>query len=385
VVLTEAEALRLALADPSFNQVLEGRLGVAASDVTAAGQYPNPELGLDHESANGVGDPSETTLVLSQTFDTSGRRRLREQSAQALLEAARLEAEASRLARRYRLLHRFFETLHAQRQGAVLDAWDARIGETERVVQARVRVGEASDYDLRRLRHERALARTRKDELGADLSQTREALLALLGPEGRTYTRVSGRLLPAAPAPLEASSPGLAQRPDLLALRQQETSARLERRVGERAGVPDVTLGLGAKRLADDGGEDWELVLGLSVPLPLFDRGQSAMERGDAQSRIAAGEYQLSLREAQASARGLWEKAVKLQQSAARVESRYVPESRGLADTARAAYQGGELGILELLDAYRGVMETELRALDLALEARLSAIELERVTGGVRP
>ncbi|MEA3274502.1 MAG: TolC family protein [Pseudomonadota bacterium] len=381
-VLTEREAVRLALGDLSFKEVLAGRVGISESDVTAAGLRPNPELEFESESAKGLGDPSETTFLLSQTLDTSGRRALRRQGAQASLDATRDETQADALERAYEVRRQFYGALHAQQRAMVLRAWDERVGETERIVRERTEAGETSEYDLRRLRHERALARTQRDEVAAQRLQVWETLLASLGPEGGGSERLSGRLLPAPPPPLESLTVRIEQRPDLRALRKREEAARLARRAGERGTIPDITVGVGAKRVADDRREDWELVLGLAVPLPLFDRGQSAVARAEAQSRVAAGEYSLAWREAQGAARGLWQKVERLQQSASRVEARYVGDARSLADTARAAYRGGEVGIIELLDAYRGVMDTELRALDLALEARLAMIELERVAGG---
>ena len=52
---------------------------------------------------------------------------------------------------------------------------------------------------------------------------------------------------------------------------------------------------------------------------------------------------------------------------------------------ADAAYRGGELGILELLDAFRGAVDDELQGLELALLARRARIELERAAGGGFP
>jgi len=380
-LLTEQAAVRLALEDVSFNQVLAGKMGIAESDVTAAGLAPNPELLLEHESAEGVGDPSETSFLLSQTFDTSGRRRVRRQSAQALLEAARQQAMADQLERRLEVRRRFYNALHSQRRRAVLQAWEARIDATERIVRARTEAGEASQYDLRRLMHEGTLANTQAEEAAAELLQTRETLFALLGAEGLAFGELSGQLLPERPPALETVTAGIELRPGLAALRHREQAARLARRAGGRSAIPDITVGVGTKRVAEDRREDWELVLGLSVPLAVFDRGQAAVARAESQTSVAAGEYQLALREARASARGLWQKAELLQRSAANIEARYLGESKELAETARAAYRGGEIGILELLDAYRGVTDTELRSLDLALQARLAMIKLERVVG----
>ncbi len=53
-----------------------------------------------------------------------------------------------------------------------------------------------------------------------------------------------------------------------------------------------------------------------------------------------------------------------------------------MAAIATAAYEEGEYGILELLDAHRVTLGAELRLLDLSAAARRAAIELDRAIGG---
>ena len=59
--------------------------------------------------------------------------------------------------------------------------------------------------------------------------------------------------------------------------------------------------------------------------------------------------------------------------------------SSALMRTATAGYEGGELGLFELLDAFRGAADDELAALDMELSARHAAIELDRLTGAALP
>jgi cobalt-zinc-cadmium efflux system outer membrane protein len=379
--LTEQEALRLGLADPAFAQLQDAQVDLARSEVLEASLAPNPELGLSYESDSGIGEPAETTLRLSQTFDTSGRRSLREQSAVARLESARLQAEGARQDRRAQLLRRFYAALHEQERAAVLRSWEARVAEAANVVRDRAGAGDASGYDLRRLEHERALARAERDEAGGRLAQARAELFSLLDSRDRGYGDLAGRLLPAVPAPVDTLAAGIEQRPDIRALRQREEAARLGQQAGRRGVIPDVTVGLGAKRVSEVDRNDWGVVLDLSIPLTLFDRGQATVARADAETRAVAGEYVLAVREARGSLQGLWQKAIELQRAASRLQASEVAQARNLAQTARSAYQAGEIGIVELLDAHRTVKETEMRALDLSLEARVATIELARVSG----
>jgi len=52
-----------------------------------------------------------------------------------------------------------------------------------------------------------------------------------------------------------------------------------------------------------------------------------------------------------------------------------------LVRIATIAYQEGEIGILQLLDAYRAQRQTQLRTLDIQGAVKEAQIELERVVG----
>ncbi len=59
--------------------------------------------------------------------------------------------------------------------------------------------------------------------------------------------------------------------------------------------------------------------------------------------------------------------------------------SADLVRIATAGYQGGEMTLLELLDAYRGAGDDELTALDLDQAARRARVELDRATAADAP
>ena len=59
-----------------------------------------------------------------------------------------------------------------------------------------------------------------------------------------------------------------------------------------------------------------------------------------------------------------------------------VDRAAELAEIATAAYEEGEFGILELLDAHRVTLGAELRLLELAAAGRRAAIALGSAIGG---
>ena len=84
---------------------------------------------------------------------------------------------------------------------------------------------------------------------------------------------------------------------------------------------------------------------------------------------------------AEGDLRGLYRQAEGLRATAIDYRSRAVAASPELLRIAETAYQGGESSLLELLDAYRGTLETETTALELEKRARDARIEYDLLTG----
>ena len=100
-------------------------------------------------------------------------------------------------------------------------------------------------------------------------------------------------------------------------------------------------------------------------------------------ARIARAERNLAFAEAAGAVRGLRAQAAALGDAGRRFRADSVVLSATLMRAAEAAYEAGEVGVLELLDAYRSAVGAELEGLELASGARRARIELDRVTGGV--
>ena len=85
--------------------------------------------------------------------------------------------------------------------------------------------------------------------------------------------------------------------------------------------------------------------------------------------------------EVQLRLRGAWEETQARLRAVETYQKRAVAQTEDLVRIARSAYEGGEVGILELLDAFRTQREVRLRMQDLIAAARQSALELERLAG----
>jgi outer membrane protein, heavy metal efflux system len=380
--LTEQEAVARALARPAYAEWEAGQIGAAQGAVAEASRFPNPVLHLEEERfSDPAGRSTERTIGIEQTFDLSGRRTLRVEAAEQRAAAAGHDVRD----RRQRLVadvrRSFAAALGLQRERQSLAEWLQRIEAASRIVGQLARSGEVAGYARRRIEREVQAAKARLAASGGQALRAQERLRGLAGLDHDAELRVVGELMPPQPPPLEAVLKDAGVQPDLAALLAQAEAFERERTAAGREWVPDLTLGVGHKRVAEPGLSDTGIVLSLSVPLPLFDRGDGRRDAAAARARALRAEHALLAGRREAEIRGAWREAAELRASA--IALRAAPAS-ALSRIAETAYRAGESGILELLDAYRTELDAELAALDLELRARLARIELDALSGAKR-
>ncbi|MEK7331603.1 MAG: TolC family protein, partial [Candidatus Eisenbacteria bacterium] len=128
---------------------LSERLGTARAERVRAGLLPNPVGGFEREAPRGGAEQSRWRIAWTPPLD--GRRGAAVRAAEAGLQAASHELEASRLSLRSELRQRFAEwSLTAERTAVIR----SHLGLIERLAEqgrARARSGEASGLAARRL------------------------------------------------------------------------------------------------------------------------------------------------------------------------------------------------------------------------------------------
>lgn len=380
--LTERAAIQMALARPAYRAAEAGRIAIGESAVAQAGLPPNPHLSLGHERISTAGGrATESTLQLSHEFDTSGRRDLRRQAAEHRLDAIQAEGEAARRRLVAEVRNAFADALHRDRTRRALRIWGQRIDAAYAIVRELAKAGEVSGYERRRLEREQQAARARAARTEADYLRAREVLLGVVGQQRAGAIEPTGDLIPEDVPSLTSAQATLRRRPDLQALLARAEAFERERRAAQRAWIPDVTLGAGPKRMEEPGRADHGLMMSVSIPLPIFDRGQPAEQRAIAEAGLTRAEHALRLDRWEAELRGVWAQASELRRAALAFRKEAISGSRDLARIAEAAYRGGESTLLELLDAYRTELEAETTTLELELAARLARIELDLISG----
>ena len=381
--LDEQAAIAAAQGRDDLRNATEGAVDAARAEEDEAGLWPNPTFEYERDRTKGAGGATvQDTYRLSQPVDVSGRRGLRQDAAGRRVDASRAETR-----QRYREAggeaRKLFHTVLMRQQAKEAAArWATRLGEAETVL-AKLRTGrEVSGYDARRLTRERVAAEAKVRALNADLAEAWERLRALMNwPAGTAMPRIEGALLPPPPLGLDDLMSRMEDRPDLQVLRAKVAASDLDRRAADRGWVPDLTLGAGLKQVDQPERSDRGVLLTVSAPLPLFDRGQAASRKAAAQSRATAGDLALARAKAEGEVRGLWRRTSELRDTALTFRESSLGSSRDLSRIAESAYRAGEMSVLELLDAHKALMEAETTAVELEFGAREAHTELTLATG----
>jgi cobalt-zinc-cadmium efflux system outer membrane protein len=236
------------------------------------------------------------------------------------------------------------------------------------------------------MRGQRALVdlETEQALAAADRAQAQGRLAGYLGPGTSPEALVAAdsliATLPLGPLPALIDQ-ALASRGDYRASEISIARFEAERSAATRLQIPTPSLTGGLKRSDLGGTSSSGYQVSVDLTIPLFSRGQAATALASAQKARAEAEAESWRLQIEADVRAAYHVARIQQDRVTRYRESAGAIAEPLAEIGRVAYQEGELGILELLDAERQALDARLRLLDLAAASRRAAIELDRVIG----
>lgn len=377
--VSETEAIQAALAQGDFAALGEAERAAAEARVRAIPRFDNPEASVSRESVSGsAGRETEWHAGVEQPIDISGQR-------SSLRQAARAEAQAVSAEVARRRQERIAETREAYagcaasaEKVSTAERYAARLKEAERIVDLRTRAGDTARYDLRRLRVEARSAEAEQRIAQGEVAAECTALARLTGISDARPNLALAAMLPSSPS--RAAAQAAVNRQDLVAREARVAAAAAEVSVAQRARIPDLSVGVGYKRISNDDGSAGGPTVGLGVRLPIFSNGGAAVSEARARQRVRESELALARREAEASIASAAARASAA--TAAAQEAREAADDAArLGTIAEAAYQGGETGVIELLDAYRTARDAELNIVDLTERAIRATIAQSRAEG----
>lgn len=377
--LTEREVLDSALSSEVFSAQLQARKQAAEARVLEASLLPNPDLAIEHEQS--FREPSantETSLTIAQSFQVSGRRRLLTEAARTDVSAVALESRADKAALASMVRTAFYELLLAQNLSDAHEAALKRLQELIALLEHRVEVGDASPYELERLRLEAAELRAALSEHRAALSEHRAHLSAWLPTDHAVIAQ--GELLPTALPDDAALEVAFDEHPRFLAAEDHIAGLHLRRQAEDRWWLPDFRLEGGVALGSHPG-----FIVGLGIELPVFQRRQARRQELEARALEQRWSTRVERDILGARAASLASQARSLRGAAQEYGTDGLQRAHRVLRLARQSYDAGEATILELIDAYQSVLAAETRAAELAARSRRAHLDLLELLSSTLP
>jgi outer membrane protein, heavy metal efflux system len=380
--VTLDEALALFARNNLELRVARADAAEAAALARQAAAFPNPELSASHEPLTGAGQRySESYLTLSQRLQWPVTRTARRTAADrnAAAAAARLTADSARLT--HAVKQAWLESALNERNAALLQHVTVVFRQAERSAAERLREGDISVYDSRRIAVERVRYEDALASAELDASSARRMLALLVVPDSDELELAAAEMPGAVPPALDPArmmAEAGARRSEIAAAAAELDAARAELRAVRSARIPEVTATAGYKQQSDG---LTGAFLGVSVPMPLWDRRGGAIEAANA--RVGAAEARLA--EVQRRVRNDVARALLTHESyAARLVmlDEHQAEAADLLSIAHIAYDANEMDLIALLDAADAVREAQMLELRLRSEFWTSYFDLERAVGG---
>lgn len=371
-------ALTLALGANAELSAARQEVDAIDASILQAGARPNPEVAMLVEGARS--DTRTSTLQLNQAIELGGKRAARIAAAERGRDAATADLNVKRADIRATVIAAFFDVLTAQERVRLANESVELAQRGTSVASRRVIAGKVSPVEETKARIAQANVRLELNQAKSDLANSRKRLAATWGNPLPRFEQADGQfdLLPEFPVLNEmnmrlANAPALARAQ--FEVERRDALAQLER----RRRVPDVTISLGVKR-SDEPGRN-QAIVGLSVPLPLFDRNQGnvleTMRRADkARFELTAIQVRLDSDLAQAH-----ERLNAARQDADLLHRDILPGSQDAYEAASKGFEFGKFGFLDVLDAQRTLLQAKSQYLRALSEAHRAAAEIERILG----
>ena len=371
------------------NPTMAGAQGVvqqSRGQQVAAGAYLNPSIS-GSTGRGSIRDPNtgvkitERTVTVEQPLEWQGKRRARQQAADAGAAGAGAAMDETRLNVVAEVKVAFYHLLFAQRDVELTSQNLTMVEEVLRTVKARVAAGDATLFETMK-------ASVEVQKATKEVARAQNALVVVRAK----LDMVTGSAL-AKQYSIQGDFESLRQEPDRAALtaraiEQHPTLRRLAKLVEQaefstvlerESRIPNVTVHGNYHREAGDEA----ITAGLSVPIPLWYQRQGEIEsalgtkyRAEAERLRAQNELIQAITQHVQDVRTANEQLQVF-------ETGLLKQSEQTLRVARISFQQGAASLLDLLDSQRVYRQTLLEYVQARADLSIALARLERAVGGI--
>ena len=382
-VLTLRSSILLALQhNPELASFAQEVLALHGLSIQA-GLLPNPVIQFDTEDfSSRTNGPAARfdSIRISQLFETAGKRSIRHSAALLEQESAEQDYAARQLDLIARVANVFLDVLAGQERLKLALAGQEVAQKVTNAAAKRVKAGKAPPIEETRAKVALATTDIEVEQSRRNLASFRKQLTLLWGNPEPVFEYVTGELETFVEIPdfqsleLRVQQNPLAQR-SLKNLEQRQALLKLEK----ARRIPDVTITAGIRRYSHDIPNDTTALVGLSIPLPLFDRNQGNLMAAQQRMNRAMNEQAAVDLQLRALLTQAYQSLIAADTEISMLRDEILPGAKETFRMASKGYELGRFGFLELLDAQRTLLQNQTLYLQSLSNYQRLINEIERL------
>ena len=384
-VITLVQALSLSIMKNPGLAAYSWEVRAAEARILQASLLPNPEFDFQAEELgwsdyrNGIGS-AVMYFIFSQMLELGDKRGKRTSVARLETDIEDWEYASKRLDLLAETTKAFIRALAARKKVALSEKFHQLAKRVFQVVSERVEAGKVSPLEKTKAQVTVAGTRIELERARRQWNVSRKRLAANWGSISPKFEGVAGDLdkisaLPSIDKLLEKT----AQNPDQA---RWETEillgeAKLEFEKSKR--IPNVTVSAGLQRFEQT--NDNALVVGLSIPIPVFDHNQGRIEEArhnlrkvEEQKRITDVRIKTELSSAYQILSASYLEAISLKKDV-------LPAAQRVFDGLSEGYRQGKFRYLDVLDAQRTLFTAQATYIEALANYHETSVEVERLIG----
>ncbi|MBN2327959.1 MAG: TolC family protein [Candidatus Omnitrophica bacterium] len=384
-VLNLLESQRLALKNNPALQAFAYEIESHDGLIEQAGYSPNPVFEFEAENFLGSGDFQgvegiETTLGISQTFETSGKNNKRVHLANRGKKVVQDQFDITRLNIVYQTTDAYLHTLYTQERLEVEQSFYEISRKTLETIQAGVEAGRDSPLEEVRAKVTASSSQIALERIQKLHEKNKLVLASHWSSTSPSFDAIDGSLLPLPRIPdVEHMMNFLPDHPEINKAKSELNAQESFLNLQKAKASPDFEISAGVRYLSEV--DDGAFVVGFSMPLPLRNRNQGAIRA--AKEQIKKSEKDREKIEFELKSK-LYQTYVEYDQSfqeAALLQNDILPNAQTAFQSALEGYRLGKFSYLTVLDAQRALFELEIQLLESAFHVHQSINRIHYLAG----
>lgn len=387
---SESQSINALSLSDSFDLALKANpdIAVARRELDAlvgaklqAGTRPNPFVSTSIQDTRSA--TRQIFLQLNQEIELGDKRTARIGAADAIYSKADAELATKRAEIHANVLLAFYEVLVAQER-VTLAKSSVEVAESALDAAAkRVKAGKSSPVEQTKSNVAAATAKIELVQAATQLKNSRNRLSALWGDNAPSFEYVIGDV---------TSIPEVGSISELQALMDVAPSVKLARyeinardaltKIERSKAIPNITLSAGVLNNQELGGLN-QALLGVSIPIPVFDRNQGNIQEAVSRKYKAEDELIALRNKIQTNLLTQYERLSAARQASLSLQQDILPNAQSAFDAANRGFSLGKFNFLDVLDAQRTLYQAKSQYINALLEAHQSVAEIERTLGEV--